>query len=91
VESRFSVQLSKESLKYIKKQNPPLHTRINNAIMEISKDPYGTDTTRIVKMKGQVNDVYRYRLGGVRIIYKIIKDDLVLLISEIGNRGDVYK
>lgn len=34
-------------------------------------------------------DLYRMRVGNYRVIYT--KDNVILFIADIGNRGDIYK
>ena len=43
-----------------------------------------------IKMKGE-KDTYRLRVGDYRVIYEVHEDKIVVLILNIGNRGDVYK
>lgn len=35
--------------------------------------------------------LWRLRVGGYRIVYKIMEDRLVIVIVAVGPRGDVYK
>jgi mRNA interferase RelE/StbE len=35
------------------------------------------------------SDIYRLRIGQYRVIYT--KDNVILFIADIGNRGDIYK
>ncbi|GKH34107.1 type II toxin-antitoxin system RelE/ParE family toxin [Muricomes sp. OA1] len=48
--------------------------------------PDGTD---IKKLKGY--DLYRMRIGNVRVIYSINKEVKIINIENIDNRGDIYK
>ena len=36
-------------------------------------------------------DLYRLRVGQVRLIYKIENDELLIFIIKAGKRGDIYK
>ena len=45
----------------------------------------------IKKLEGYEN-CYRLRVGDFRVIYELHHDEmLIITISDIGNRGDVYK
>lgn len=43
------------------------------------------------KMKGKYNDCYNYKVWPYRIIYKIVKDVLLIIIIKIGHRQGIYK
>jgi len=36
-------------------------------------------------------NLYRLRVGQVRLIYQIENDELIIFIIKAGNRGDIYK
>jgi len=44
----------------------------------------------IKRLKGDLEDLYRLRIGRYRIIFKKDGKDLVILILRIGHRKDVY-
>ncbi|NTU51426.1 MAG: type II toxin-antitoxin system RelE/ParE family toxin [Candidatus Aminicenantes bacterium] len=44
----------------------------------------------IKRLKGDLEDLYRLRMGRYRIIFKKDGKDLVILILRIGHRKDVY-
>jgi mRNA interferase RelE/StbE len=45
----------------------------------------------IKKLEGEHRDMYRYRLGNLRILYEIHEDIKAIRIKAIEARGSVYK
>lgn len=81
--SVYKIIFEKAAKKFLKKQN----LKIQNTVMKaISNLPDGTD---IKKLKGY--NLYRMRLGDIRIIYSIDHNVKIINIENINNRGDVYK
>lgn len=37
------------------------------------------------------NDIFRIRIGKYRAIFRVIKNDLIVFVFDIGSRGDIYK
>ena len=81
--SRYSVEIDKQALKYLMRQQRPQQERLLKAIYRL---PDGD----VKAMKGYTNR-YRLRVGDCRVIYEIRNDTLVILVLAIGSRGDVYK
>ncbi|MCL2699698.1 MAG: type II toxin-antitoxin system RelE/ParE family toxin [Defluviitaleaceae bacterium] len=42
-------------------------------------------------MEGYPDDSMRLRVGGYRVIYRLIEDGRTIHIQDIGSRGDIYK
>lgn len=79
----YKIKFKKEALKFLKSQNKSQQIRILNAIYNL---PIGD----IKKMSG-LTDVYRLRIGNIRVIYEIDNGELIIIVLDIGNRGDIYK
>ncbi|MGL5675416.1 MAG: type II toxin-antitoxin system RelE family toxin [Cellulosilyticaceae bacterium] len=79
----YKIELSKTALKFLKKQPKNQQIRLFKAIYKL---PEGD----IKKLTGGV-DEYRLRVGDYRIIYKMKNEVLVILVLDIGNRGQIYK
>lgn len=79
----YKIIFQKAALKFLKKQDKKTQERLLKAINQL---PSGTD---IKKLQGI--EMYRMRVGDMRVLYKI--DDVVMIISieNIDTRGDVYK
>lgn len=52
----------------------------------ISELPKGTDIKCL-----QRYDLFRLRVGTIRVIYSIDEEMKIINIENIGNRGDIYK
>ena len=77
----MGIQYSKQAEKFLDKQNDKAFDRITIAV---DKLPGGD----ILKMSGS-KDLYRLRVGSVRVLFKITGDNI--LIEKIENRGQAYR
>lgn len=80
----FSVVIKKRAKKFIDKLPKNEKMRIVSAIEKL---PDGED---IKALRGH-RDILRLRVGDYRILYTINNDKLVIIVVDIGNRGDIYK
>ena len=78
--NKMIVKYSKQSIKFLSKQDKTTRIRIVEAIYKL---PQGD----VKKLQGQEN--YRLRVGDYRIIFD--KNGEILYIEKIDNRGQVYK
>ena len=81
---KYKIIFAKAAEKFLKKQDKPTQERLLKAIYKL---PEGTD---IKRLQGY-NDLYRVRVGNIRVIYSIYEDIKIIGIENIDNRGDVYK
>ena len=86
----MQIKYSRDALKFLAKLYPKALNRIRNAIQGLAKSPPEGD---IRPLQGYSDGRKRLRVGGWRVIYRCDRDGEleVLLIIDIGNRGDVYK
>ena len=84
------IRYSKKSLKFLSKLDDRSVARIRAAINGLLSVPPEGD---IKPMQGYSDGRKRLRVGGWRVVYRYDHDGAVeiLLIIEIGNRGDIYK
>ena len=84
------IRYSRDAIKFLGKQPKKNVERIREAISKLTKNPPEGD---IVPMKGYTDDRKRLRIGSWRIIFKNTTEGKfeILLIIDIGNRGDIYK
>lgn len=84
------IKYSKDALKFLSKLDKKSVIRIREAINKLTLDPPEGD---IKLMQGYNDNRKRLRIGSWRVIYKYDNENSVeiLLIIDIGNRGDIYK
>ena len=88
------IRYSKQSIKYINKQDTTTKLRIKLGIEGLTKEPQEGD---IKTMSGTLDGDMRLRIGNLRIIFTLTKEIVdnkevtVLTILKIKPRGDIYK
>jgi mRNA interferase RelE/StbE len=85
----YKVILHKNAAKYYRNADKKLQGRIAAAINTISQNPHFH--IHIKKLEGELKHMYRYRLGGLRILYEIHEDIKTARIKVIESRGSAYK
>lgn len=86
----MKIKYSRDALKFLAKLDSKAVTRIRTAVHGLTKSPPEGD---IRPLQGFNDGRKRLRVGGWRVIYRYDQDGEleVLLIIDIGNRGDIYK
>ena len=85
----YNVILHKNAAKYYGNAERKLQRRIKTAIDAILENPHFH--VHIKKLEGELKDMYRYRLGNLRILYEIHEDIKTIRIKVIEVRGSAYK
>ena len=86
----MKIKYSRDALKFLAKLDSKAVTRFRTAVHGLTKSPPEGD---IRPLQGFNDGRKRLRVGGWRVIYRYDQDGEleVLLIIDIGNRGDIYK
>ena len=88
----WRVILSKESRKYLNKSERRVVFSIFNKINSFREwlEYKGPLTADVKRLKGNWEGFYRIRLGNIRIIFSLDRDEKIIRVHDIGHRGDVY-
>ena len=79
----YKIIIKKKAKKFIDKLTKNEKIRVVKAIEML---PNGED---IKKLKGY-SDLLRLRVGDYRIIYTVDNGELVVIVIDAGNRGEIY-
>lgn len=83
--SMFYVVYRKEALKALKKISQKWQRRILKAIDGLKKNPYQGK-----KLKGELLGLLSLRIWPYRIIYLVKKEEITIVIFDIGHRQGIY-
>ncbi len=84
-----AIEYRRKALRKLASLPPKERDRINDGIKKLLSDPYIGR-----RLEGQLEGLYRIRIGKRRIIYEILptsEQEAIIVIRAIGPRGDVYK
>jgi len=84
----YRIEYLRPARKALMRMPANLAVRFLEAFETLAADPRRTDLD-IKRLSGR--DGYRLRIGGWRALYRLQADRLVVLVLDIGTRGDVYK
>ena len=85
----YKIKFDKKAIKFMK-ENRMVGLKFYEAFTEISKDTKIISLYDVKNLKG-IKDIKRLRIGSYRALFKIINDELIILVINIGSRGDIYK
>lgn len=77
---------SKKDLEKIRKGNRRIFLAIVEALNNLAEDPYPSGSVDMGGREGR-----RIKVGGYRILYSVLKDELIVEVFRVGPRGDIYK
>jgi mRNA interferase RelE/StbE len=60
---------------------------IEKVTRHLVKDPQGLGKP----LRGEMSGLYRYRISNYRVIYRILKQEIVIEVISVGHRKDVYE
>lgn len=86
----MQIKYTKSAVKVINSLDKVMKQRIKTGIEELTEIPPKGD---IKQMQGFNPPLYRLRIGKFRVLYEYsnIDEEQVLIIKDIGSRGDIYK
>ena len=84
----YKISYSKQALKDFRKLPRSTAVLIRAKIMDLAVDPYrpGLDVKKLHGRKG-----YRLRVVDWRVLYKIVNEEITILVLKIAQRDEVYR
>jgi mRNA interferase RelE/StbE len=83
---KYEVKLKSSVKKQLKKLDKDHTERILVRIYLLADNPYPNGAKQLTGMKA-----YRIRIGDYRVIYEVIKKQLIVQVIRVAHRKDVYR
>ncbi len=81
----YQLRVEPNALKSLNRIPERERRRIIASLQGIKKDPFDGKA-----LEGELKGIRSWRVGEYRILYKILKQELLVLVIKIGNRQGVY-
>ena len=75
---------------FIKRLDRDMQERISVAFTYIVRSPFRHANPTVIKRLRGNKKHYRYQIGPLRFIYRVDRDNKLIRIVQIDNRGDIY-
>ena len=85
--ANFNIQFKSSAAKEFRNLPQEIKNRVISKIDSLPSNPLPKE---VKKLKGK-NDFYRLRVGVYRIVYEIHQNEMIIIITRIRHRRDVYK
>ncbi len=85
-------RISRSAERFIRRRNRTVQEKIAQAFEYISTvSPFRHPNPTIIrKLRGKLQGQYRYRIGDIRIVYRVDRVRQEIEVLEIDNRGNIY-
>ena len=85
----YRIELARRAARFYQKADTVTAKRLNLAFTKLEKDPFSGYSVK--KLSGELEGSFRLRVGNIRIIYSVDRENNIVYIEVIRFRGDVYK
>ena len=82
----YAVKFTRSAKKSFSKITNREQKRIALAIEKLAQDP-----TIGKPLKGVLKNLWSLRIGAYRVIYQIVKKELVIMVFAVGHRREIYR
>ena len=85
----YTVVLSREAERFYLRCDKPAAKKLIRCFEALEKDPRGGNNVKA--LKGKLSGAYRYRVGDLRVVYRIDDRRITVFVITIARRRDVYE
>jgi mRNA interferase RelE/StbE len=83
----FRIEFRPRALRDLKALPKAARSRIISKVSSLAVNPYPPE---VRKLTGE-EKLYRFRVGGYRVIYQVRDEVLLVLVVRVGHRKDIYR
>ena len=84
----YTVQVAQRAAKALRRMDRATRERIQDRLLQLAKDPFDGRVSK--RLKGMVG-MRSSRVGDWRILYTVVVDKVVVLVTAVRPRGSAYR
>ncbi len=88
--ANYRVKLSKSAASYYQRLDTSTAQRLDACFEALENDPFDFEHHDIKRLWGKLRGRLRYRVGRLRVVYKVDQEHKVVYVEIIAPRGNVY-
>ncbi len=85
----YAIEFLPSAKKELKKLDFVIQKQIKEKIVQLASDPDRLKNN-IKPLKGEYSGKFRLRIGSYRVVFRIVKEQVVIIVIRIGHRKEVY-
>ncbi len=86
---KYRLLFLKEAAEEFKRLDKVVQRIIKEKLELLAEDPNRLKNN-IKPLKGEYRGLYRLRVGNYRVVYRLDREQIVIIIVRIGHRGEIY-
>ena len=83
----YEVRLARRAFNYYERVDRDTARRLEQCFDDLSQNPFTPGVVRPIRGR---RGLYRYRVGGLRVIFSVERRERVVTVIAIGPRGDIF-
>ncbi len=87
----YNVKIKKQVAKFLSKQQKHIQKRFNNWLDKLCENTYEANDGIVINYSIGDKQVYKKRIGEVRILFVVFENTVTVVLVKAQNRGQVYK
>ncbi len=92
---RYEIRVTPEAARQIRKLDSAERERLLEALRQLARESSATPGSRggksLKRIRGRRDRFFRLRVGDMRVVFEILKEERVLLVAGVVNRGDLER
>ena len=87
--TKWRITWTKTAKSYYKRMGKEYQQKVQEIVRELESDPFSSKNVK--RLHGELEVLFRYRIGKLRMVFRVIEEYHEVRIMAIASRGDIYK
>ncbi|MGB7686661.1 MAG: type II toxin-antitoxin system RelE/ParE family toxin [Solirubrobacterales bacterium] len=92
---KYEIRVTPEAARQIRKLDGAERERLEEALRQLARDSADTPGSRggksLKRIRGRRDRFFRLRVGDMRVVFEVLKEERVLLVAGVVNRRDLER